>query len=93
MSRLGISFLPRSKSFKSCKLYTCGSWDYLWGDALVVFFYRKNMSLDCGLSPLPLLGVLFLTTLSGGILPDSTFSGCSFSGLPFEELSPIADAN
>ena len=55
LSRLVKAFLPRSKSFKSCKLYTCGSWDYLWGDALVVFFYRKNMSLDCGLSPLPLL--------------------------------------
>ena len=55
LSRLVKAFLPRSKSFKSCKLYTCGSWDYLWGDALVVFFYRKNMSLECGLSPLPLL--------------------------------------
>ena len=55
LSRLVKAFLPRSKSFKSCKLHTCCSWDYLWGDALVVFFYRKNMSLDRGLSPLPLL--------------------------------------
>ena len=55
LSRLVKAFLPRSKSFKSCKLHTCCSSDFLRGDALVVFFYRKNMSLDCGLSPLPVL--------------------------------------